>query len=108
MVLNPMDVGLSKQELFGQIQGNKFIVHKLPMHVIQIYQAFGCGEQRLRGMHYQGVREGIILFHPNREETECYTVDISKWLEGIAWENKLRNGRIERQRLVLIADCKQS
>ena len=108
MVLNPEDVGLSKQELFGEIKGNKFVVHKLPIHVIRVFQAFGCGEDRLKGMHRQGVRYGIILFHPNREETECYTIKITEWIEGIPWENKLGNGRTEHQRLIPIDQCEKN
>ena len=108
MVLNPEEVGLSKQQLFGEIVGDKFIVHKLPMHVMRIYQAFGLGEKRLKSMHYQGVSKCIVLFHPNREETECYSVELSKWLEGIRWKNKLESGRIEWQRHLPIDQFEKS
>ena len=109
MVLNPEDIGLSKQDLFGEIKGDKFVVHKLPMHVMRIYQSFGVGEKRLTGMHYQGVSECIVLFHPNREETECYTVKLSEWIEkGIRWENKLDNGRTEWQKHLPIDQFEKS
>jgi len=93
---------LSAEDLFGHLEGNCVVVHKLPEHVLRLYQAFGFGEERLKAFWRAGAVEVLVLFHPNPDVTEAYLVSIPDWLEGIAWENNLGNGKVERQRLMPI------
>lgn len=102
-----LELGLSRSDLFGEVRNGRFVVHKLPEHVVQIYQAFGCNEFRLLQMHRAGVTEALIFFHPDANSIECYKVGLQTWLNGIHWENKTGYSSVEKQRLVLISDCKK-
>ena len=93
---------LSREDLFGHQEGDRVIIHKLPEHVVRIYQAFGFGEQRLKAFWRNGAMEVFVYFHPNIEVTELYVVKIQDWLEGIEWNNTLDWGKPERQRLMPI------
>lgn len=101
----------TQSDLFGYVEGNRFIVHKLPQHVLQLYQAFACNEQRLSAMDFAGINEALILYHPNEQETIAYRASISKWLEGPIWgcrEGGAKKGPgIERQRTIPIKDCEK-
>ncbi len=102
-----MDCCLTKQDLFGEVRLGRFIIHKLPEHVVRIYQAFGCGEERLKQMHRAGITKVQIFFHPNTEVCEYYETTIEAWRNGIEFKNKLPSGRIERQRLLRIDDLEE-
>lgn len=98
---------LTQAELFGQVVGSRFIVHKLPCHVVQIYQAFGIGENRLRKMLGVGVKECLIFLH-NSDLVVCYKTSPLAWLSGILWINrKPQWGGEERQRLIPLEDCEK-
>ncbi len=99
-----MDCCLTKQDLFGEVRVGRFVVHKLPEHIVQIYQAFGCGEERLKQMYRAGIIDCLIFFHPNSDVCECYHTTIDEWRHGLIWNNKYPNGRVERQRLLRIND----
>ena len=100
-----LELGLSEKELFGFVVNGRFVVHKLPEHVVRVFNAFGCGERRLRAMYNSRVAFALIFFHPDKFSTKCFKVFLKDWLDGVPWVNKLSNGLIERQRLVLIEDC---
>ena len=106
-VLSPLakELGLTKKDLFGYCANKRFIVHKLPEHLIRVYNAFGCGENRLSFFRGMGNDEALIFFHPNKDVTELYKTTLSAWLHGTPWDNKMFNGVKETQRLVLLDDC---
>jgi len=106
-VLSPLakQLHLTKKDLFGYCTKGRFIVHKLPEHVIRVYNAFGCGENRLSFFRGMGNDEALIFFHPSAERTVLYSTTLSEWLAGSPWDNKMFNGRRETQRLILLDDC---
>jgi len=102
---------LTKSDLFGRVEGKRFIVHKLPQHVLQLYQAFACNEARLTAMFSVGVEEALIFFHPNEQETIAYRASVSKWIKGTVWGCRKGGAKkglgVERQRVIPIKDCEK-
>ena len=90
------EIMFSKEDFFGGVIGNRFIVHKLPEHVFNLYGGFGCSKKRLMGMHKMGVHKVIIFYHPNFSETKCFKTTIEKWLDGRTHINRTGNKNDEQ------------
>lgn len=102
-----LSFGLTREDFLGEVRGSNFVVHKLPEHIIKLYQAFGCNRWRLTRMYDAGVRKAIIFFHPKKGVTECYKVSLEDWVHGTPWRNRLANGMVEDQRLVMMENCEK-
>jgi len=99
----------SSVEQWGEIINGRFCVHKLPSHLILIKDSFGIAESRLKDLLSRNVRECFIFYHEldGEETVTLYKTTVTDWLRGTQWENKLKSGHIELQRLISRGDCKQ-
>lgn len=102
----------TQKEYYGQIIEGKFIVHKTPAHVLNVYRGFGCAEERLKRMRLKGVQDCLIFFHPDDKTTELYKTTIGNWLRGLIWNGWIMNkwgGKVaqETQRIIPMADCEK-
>lgn len=102
-----LSFGLSREDFLGEVREGRFVVHKLPEHIIKLYQAFGCNRWRLIRMYKAGVRKALVFFHPKKGVTECYKVSLEDWMHGTPWTNRLSNGTVEDQRLVMMENCEK-
>lgn len=97
---------LTKEDFYGQVEGRRFVVHKTQEHILRIFDAFACGEERLRRMHSMGVREAFIYYYPDNYTCELYKADLDKWLQGSTWEHRMPGG-VEIQRMITKEECEK-
>ena len=95
------------EELFGYVEGDRFIIHKNPEHLYKIYGGFGINEKRLTDLLKKGIKDVFILYHVNEDETILYKTTVLKWLIGKRIINKKsRFGEAEPQLIIALSELR--
>lgn len=94
--------GCKKEDYYGRTTGDRFLIHKLPRHIMALYGGFELEEKRLKVMQSQGIKLVFIFFHPDVNRTILYRATIEKWLSG----QQYINGK-EVQRMLPISECEK-